>query len=51
VLLIVEAGAIKASSRFLPSRPVLGRAIKACTVKASVVEVDSGRAVKAGAGS
>ena len=36
VLLAVEAGAIKEGSRFLPSRRVLGRAIKECTIRAEV---------------
>jgi len=34
VLLAVEAGAVKEGSGFLPSRRVLGRAIKACAIKA-----------------
>jgi len=50
VLLTVEAGTVKASSRFLPSRRVLGRAIKACAFKAGVVEVDSGSCSQGGCG-
>jgi hypothetical protein len=42
VLLTVEAGAVKASSRFLLPRGFLDRAIKACAIKVSIVEADSG---------
>ena len=66
VLLAIEAAAVKEGSGLLPLRRVLGRAIKACAIKAcmsrqsgfgilSSRRVSSrwilGRAVKAGAGS
>lgn len=46
VLLVIEAGAVKEGSRFLPSRRVFGFAftvcaIKAWAIKAGVVEVGS----------
>jgi hypothetical protein len=37
VLIAIEAGAVKGGSGLLPSRPVLG-----CAIKAGVVELDSG---------
>ena len=36
VLLAIEAAAVKEGSGFLPLRRVLGRAIKACAIKACV---------------
>ena len=41
VLHAVEAGAVKGSSGFLPSRRVLGRAIKACAIEAGPVKAGS----------
>ena len=50
MLLVVEVGAVKEGSGFLPSRRVLGRAITGCTIKvfikACAIKV---RPIKAGA--
>ena len=45
VILAAEAGAVKEGSGFLPSRRVLGRAIKACAIERGI---ETG-AIKAGA--
>ena len=42
VLLAVEAGAVKESSGFLPSRRVLGRALTARAIKAGAVKASWG---------
>jgi hypothetical protein len=45
VLIAIEAGPVKGGSGFLPSRPVLG-----CAIKAGVVELDSGSCCQGGCG-
>ena len=42
VLLAVNGGTVKEGSGFLPSRPVLGRAIKECAIKACAIEAGAG---------